>query len=209
MSYRIRSTNCAGLCAYPVVFIPKLLVIQGLEILIKDFECVKCIDSIKQLCEEMETFPSVMEQEARLMTFSAFGLLISSSLTSRLFNSPSDTVSDGNPPSSHFTSADARPQPSLSSPSLLTAGSRWLLVNSVLYSPLQFNSHCSSNWKGERRACRRMNVCVQWWWWWVFVRIEDISSIQIHPHMPKTHKEIHIHEQSLGWWKPLTGSVSV
>ena len=51
------------------------------------------------------------------------------------------------PPSLTFPSACAHThtQSSLSSPSLPSAGGRWLLVNSAQCSPHQFNSHCSSN----------------------------------------------------------------
>ena len=64
-----------------------------------------------------------------------------------LFNSPTDTASDGNPPhlSLYPPHTHTRTRPSLSSPSLPSAGSRWLLVNSAQCSPRQFNSHCSSN----------------------------------------------------------------
>lgn len=115
-------------------------------------------------------------------------IFISSSIPFLLFNSTTDTWRDGHPPlCSHFLSV----QSSLSLPS---AGSWWLLVNRVLYSPHQFNLHCSSNSTialsmggRERRrgmiswlcVCLHALMCLHLW------RVGTFPSTQIHPEREK------------------------
>lgn len=120
------------------IFFATPLVIQDLQNIKKiSFDCA-CDQIAFQ--ENGKVFPLFWNKQLVSSLF-FFGLLTSYSFTF-LFNFPTNTASDGNPPFSHFLSAHAHAQFSLP---LLSASGWWLLVNSVLYSPHQFNSHCSSN----------------------------------------------------------------
>lgn len=136
----------------------------------------------------LQPFPSILSLYIFFLHFTAFFL-----------NSPTDMVSDGNPPSSHFPSR-THTAITVITHSLPTAGSWWLLVNSVQYSPLQFNSHRSSNStmalfrRGrvvamEGGARRRAIVCV-----WVYVRLHALTSLYLWGLRTSTQsRSIHTH----------------